>query len=177
MQVEEEGNGVKEREGQNRQQGAAGEPLQLLAQQGRVGAAVAAQEEQGGQHVEDGVVGGAGLVEAVLQQPGGLAGFNGPEPEAEQPGAGRVDQRQQPAAADVLEPLLREAEREMQKERRLQRLGQHIRPEDGPVQRVELAGVLERVEGERDQAEEIEVGGARSASSGGRERRCRWPGR
>ena len=49
----------------------------------------------------------------------------------------------------------------MQKQRRLQRFGQHIEPEDGPVQRVELAGVLERVQGEGDQAEEVEVGGAR----------------
>src|SRR5208283_5968204 len=47
-----------------------------------------------------------------------------------------------------------------EKECRLQRLGHDIRPEDGPVQRIELAGVLERVPRERNQAEEVEVGGA-----------------
>ncbi len=49
----------------------------------------------------------------------------------------------------------------MQKQRRLQRLSQHIAPENGPVQGVQLAGVLERVEGEGNQAEEVEVSGAR----------------
>ena len=49
----------------------------------------------------------------------------------------------------------------MEKERRLQRLGQHVDPENGPVERVELAGVFQRVERERNQAEEIEVSGAR----------------
>jgi hypothetical protein len=49
-------------------------------------------------------------------------------------GAGRVDQGQQPAAAKILEALLGKAEREVQEERRLQRLGHHIRPEDDPVE-------------------------------------------
>ncbi len=163
IEVKEERDGVKQRERQHREQSAAGEPLQLLAEQGRVGAAVTAQEEQCGENVEGGVVGGAGLVEAVLEQPGGLPVVDGQQPQAEQARAGRVDQRQQPAAADVLEPFLREAEREMEEEGRLQRLGHDIRPEDGPVQRVELAGVLERVPRERNQAEEVEVGGARGS--------------
>ena len=99
VQIEEEGDRVKQRERQNGEQCSTCNPLQLLAKQGRVGAAVAAQEEQRGQHVKDGVVSGSGLVEAVLEQAGGLRGFDGPEPQAEQSGAGRVNQRQQPAAA------------------------------------------------------------------------------
>ena len=51
----------------------------------------------------------------------------------------------------------------MKEERRLQRFGHGVGPEDGPVKPVELAGVLEGVPGEGDQAEEIEVSGAGSA--------------
>ena len=162
VEVKEERDGVKQREGQHREQSAAGEPLQLLAKHGRVGAPVTAQEEQGDQHVEGGVVGGAGLVEAVLKQPGGLPVVDGQQPQPEQAHAGRVEQRQKPAAADILEPFLREAEREMQEEGGLQRLGNYVRPEDGPVQRVEMAGVLEGIPREGNQAEEIKVGGALS---------------
>ena len=128
IEVEEEGDGVEEREGQNREQGSAGNPLQLLAEQRGVGLAVAAQEEQRGQDVKSGVVGGRGLVEAMLEQPGGQARLDGPDPEREQSRARRVDQRQQPAAAKALEPLLGEAEGEVQEERRLQRLGQRCWP-------------------------------------------------
>ena len=96
VQVEEEGNGVKQREGQNGQQRSARDPLQLLAQQRRVGAAVAAQEEQGGQHVKDGVVGGAGLVEPVLEQAGGLRGCQWPRARGR---AGRRRARRSAAAA------------------------------------------------------------------------------
>jgi hypothetical protein len=45
----------------------------------------------------------------------------------------------------------------VQEERRLQRFGDDVGPEDGPVQSIELGGVLERVERERDQAEEIKM--------------------
>ena len=45
-QSKKEGNGVKQREGHYGQQRAASEPLQLLAQQGRVGAVVTAHEER-----------------------------------------------------------------------------------------------------------------------------------
>ena len=48
----------------------------------------------------------------------------------------------------------------MQEKRRLQRLGQHIAPENGPVERVQVAGVFQREEGEGDQAEQIKVGSA-----------------
>jgi len=49
----------------------------------------------------------------------------------------------QPAAAQSLEPLLRETEGKVKEERGLQRFGDGIGPEDSPVKPVELAGVLE----------------------------------
>ena len=99
----------------------------------------------------------------MFQQAGGQARVHGPEPEAEQSGAGSINQRQQPAAAQSLEPLLRETEGKVKEERGLQRFGDGIGPEDSPVKPVELAGVLEGIPGEGDQAEEIKVRGARGA--------------
>ena len=45
----------------------------------------------------------------------------------------------------------------MQEQRRLQQPGDHVRPVDDPVKVVQLAGVVERVKDERDQAENVEV--------------------
>jgi hypothetical protein len=166
IQVEQIGDGVEKREGKNRKQSATRNPLQLLAQQRRGGAAIAAQEEERCGNVEDGVVCRVDLVEPVKEELGGLARANGPEPQGKHSRAGRVDQGQQPAAAEILESLLRKAEREVQEERRLQRLGHNIRPEDDPVQSVEFGGVLQRVERKGNQAEEVKVrraGGAPAA--------------
>ena len=91
----------------------------------------------------------------------GLPEVDGIEPQAQQHRAGRVDQRKQNAAAEFLQAFLGEAEGKMQKERRLQGIQPARSPEDDPVERIERAGVLERIEGEGDQAEEVEVGGAR----------------
>jgi hypothetical protein len=109
-QIEEEGNRVKQREGNDRQRRTAREPLQLLAQKGCVGATVTNQEENGSQNVENGIVGGSDLFQAVLEQSRGLPEADGPYPQAEQHGARRVDQRKQPEAAKLLEPLLGKTE-------------------------------------------------------------------
>ena len=53
---------------------------------------------------------------------------------------------------------IRKAERKVQKQRRLQRRYYDVRPVDDRVQRVHLAGELERVQNERDQAKDIKVG-------------------
>ena len=45
----------------------------------------------------------------------------------------------------------------MQEQRRLQQPGDDVRPVDDPVEIVELAGVVEGVKDERDQAENVEV--------------------
>ena len=139
------------------------EPLELLAEDGRVGQAVAAEEQQRGQHVEDGVVGRCGLVEAVLAGARWRGGCQRPRATGQQGDAGSIDDWQQPAAAELLEAFLREAEGEVEEERRLQRFSHGIDPEDSPVEPIELAGVLESVQGEGDEAEQIEVRGAGSA--------------
>ncbi len=128
--VKEEGNGVEQREGQHRQQSAAGEPLQLLTEQWRAGAAVAVEEEHGSEHVEGSVVAGAHLVEAMLELAGRFPEVERVDPEAEEQDARRVDDGQE-QAADAANALLREAEGEVQEERGLQRLGHHVEPEDG----------------------------------------------
>ncbi len=159
-QIEEEEDRV-EGEWPHRQPCAAIEPLQLLALQGGVGERITANEEAGGQDVEDGIVAGGDLLKAVLEQTRGLPEVDGIEPQAQQHRAGRVDQRKQNATAEFLQAFLGEAESKVQKERRLQGFSQNVGPENDPVERVERAGVLERIEGEGDQAEEVEVGGAR----------------
>jgi len=156
-------NGVEQRKRQNGQQRAPRHPFQLLAQQRRIGAAVTVQEQKRRCHVEDRIVGRRELVEPVEQYLGGLARGDRPDPQRKQAGARRINRGSQPAAALALQPLLRKAEREMQEQSRLQSLGGNVRPEDGPVQSVEGAGVLQRIERERDQAEKIKVRGARCA--------------
>src|ERR1035441_2163637 len=159
---------VKQGERQNGKQCSASNPFQLLAEQGSVCLAVAAQEEQRGQNVKVRIVCGRGLVQAVLEQAGCQARFNSPQPKSEQCDARRVDDRQQPAAAERFEPFLRAAEGEGQNKGRLQSLGHYVGPENDLVERVpgtariQLARVLEGVPRERDQAEQIKMSGARS---------------
>ena len=71
--------------------------------------------------------------------------------------ARHVHRGNQPAAAVQHRLALREGQREMQEQRRLQQPCHHVRPVDDPVKVVELAGVVERVENERHQAEDVEV--------------------
>jgi hypothetical protein len=115
LPVEQKRNGIKERERNHGQQRAAGEPLQLLAQQGRVGAVVTDQEQNGRQNVEDGIVAGGDLFQAVLEQPCSLPVGKGPDPQAEQGRAGRINQRQKPAAAQLFQSFLGKAESKVQK--------------------------------------------------------------
>jgi len=146
----------------NGQKSASREPLQLLAQQWRVGAAITVQEEYGREHIEGRIVGRAGLIQTMLQQAGRFPVVDSHDPEDEQHCAGCVDHWNEPATANALEPFFGEAQGEMQQERRLQRLRQRIQPENSPVQQIQLASELKGVPGKRNQAEEIEVGGARS---------------
>ena len=139
------------------------QPLELLAKQRRAGLGVAAQEQDRGQNIKGSVVGGSSLVEPVSEQARGLARVHHPEPEACESDAGQVDERQQNAATEVLQPLLGEAEGKVQKKRRLQGFSGDIRPEDHQVQPFQAARELEGIKDERYQAEKIEVRGAQSA--------------
>ena len=80
LKIEQKRNRVEECERQHSAERATVEPLQLLAQQGRGGACVAAQEEQRSHDVESGVVGRPGLIQTMLQQLGCRAGLDGPNP-------------------------------------------------------------------------------------------------
>ena len=96
----------------------------------------------------------------MLEQLSCFPPVNRHHPEAKDCQARCIDQGQQKASANVLEPLLREAQSEMKEERWLQGLGDNIDPENGPVQRVQGPGVLECVPSERNQTEQVEMGGA-----------------
>src|SRR5271170_8059397 len=50
----------------------------------------------------------------------------------------------------------------MQKERRLQRLGQDPAPVNGPVKAIEFAGVVERIQDKRGQTKDVKVSRPRS---------------
>src|SRR5258708_3844682 len=60
--------------------------------------------------------------------------------------------------ADELAPF-REGQYEVQEQRWLQQPRDLIRPEDGPVKSIELAGIVQRVENERYQAENVKMRG------------------
>ena len=92
-------------------------------------------------------------------------------------GSGQVEQGAgdpaRAAALDVGVVAAGEADGEVQEERRLERGGDDVAPVDDPVEGVELAGVLEGVEDEGDQAEDDRSGWTWGRSSGGTGRRGR----
>ena len=87
------GDGVKECEGQNGEQGSAGEPLKLLPEQGGVGSGIAAQEEDGGEDKIGGHVGGGDLVELEAKGEGGLPEHDSSDAETDDAERGGVDER------------------------------------------------------------------------------------
>ncbi len=71
--------------------------------------------------------------------------------------AWQVHHGDQPAAAGQHLLALREGQRKVQEQRRLQQPRDYVGPVHNPVEVVELAGVVERIENERYQAENVEV--------------------
>jgi hypothetical protein len=134
----EEGNGVEQREGQHREQRSAGEPLELLAQQRRVGAAVAAQEEHRGQDEEGGDVGGRDLVEAELEVKVACQKRNAATRRPTTPTAGRIDEGSSQRRLHFLQTLFREDQGEVQEEGGLQASASDVAPVDGPVEQSSL---------------------------------------
>ena len=159
--VEDERHRVEQRERNHGEERAAREPFQLLAEQRCARAPVAAHEQRAGQHVEDGLIGRAGLVHPMFQQPRCLPIECGPDPQAELGRSGRINQRQQPGAMGPLQALFGEAQGKMHEQRRLQRVRDDVRPENRPVERIELARILQRVQRKRNQAEQVKMRGAR----------------
>src|SRR5450755_3668458 len=56
-------------------------------------------------------------------------------------------------------PPFRKGQYEMQEQSRLQQPGNFIGPQHGPIETVELADIMQRVEDERDQAENVKMRG------------------
>ena len=103
--------------------------------------------------------------------------IDGPYPKTYQRDARRIEKRQEPASSAILQPLLREAEGEVQEQSRLQGSCNDVAPEDCLIDEIQLAGVLQRVQSEGNQAEKIEMERRAGRSSGERARICRWQGR
>src|SRR5665213_296995 len=159
--VREERDDVEGGEGQDREQRSAGEPLELLALQGVLFAAIAPPEDSRSHEVEDGEVGVVDLVETVDELAGGGPALLGEVAEDEQHRAGQVEQRIEEVAAGARLFVVGEADREVQEERGLESCGYVVAPQDPEVESVQLSGDLEGVEREGGQAEDVEVGGFR----------------
>src|SRR3569833_3151727 len=97
----------------------------------------------------------------MLQNARRLPARNRGDPEADQGDTGPIDKWKQPAAPRTLQPLLGEADREVQEECRLECPGHDVGPEYSFVDKVPLAGVLQGIQRKRNQAEQKEVGGPR----------------
>ena len=90
----------------------------------------------------------------------------GHDPPAQQHQPRQIHQRSQRAEphrskAPVFTALFRESERKVQEQCRLQQLSDDVAPVDNRVKRIELAGVMERVQNERHEAENIKMRGFR----------------
>ena len=154
-------NRVKERERQNREQRSARDPLQLLTQQRRAGAAVAAQKQQRRQDVEQ------GDRSRWRSGPGGRARAWSPRacpptrsttPAAPAPGAyttGRSQRRRR-----LLKRSSGKLSAKCRKSAGCSASATTLVQKTVQSRRVEIAGVLESVERERDQAKEIKMRGA-----------------
>jgi len=136
--------------------------LSCWRRSGVIGAGVAAQEEDRGEYEVYGYVGRRDLVELEAEGECRLPQEHCGDAHADDSESGSINEGQEPAAVPVGETLLREGEREVQEQGRLECLGDDVAPVDDPVQIVELAGVVEGVQRERYEAEDVEVHRARS---------------
>ena len=158
---EDEGHGVKKHEGENPGESATGDPLQLLAQDAARRAAITEQENEGGHEKVHRRAGVIRLVEpdAGLQRRNKIEKTHGDVDVYEKnQGGNAVDEGQ--LGRQAAAPLGKN-EREMHQQRRLKKHGDDVGPVNGPVERIQFAGVVKGVENEGDQAENIKVDGAR----------------
>ena len=142
IRIGEEGNHVQHGEGKHRQQSAARKPLQLLPLQRLLLAVILHPEHYRRQHVVSGQIGVVGLVQPVLQPLRRRPVLQRQIAQQHQHQSRQVQQRiEQPAAGPLI--LLRKADSEVQKQRRLQSRGQHVAYQDGQVQPIQHSRVLE----------------------------------
>ena len=148
---------VQHREGNDGEQSSPGQPLQLLAAKRVLLPHVVAEEDQGSQRHSraPGSPWRAGR-DACLSSSVACPLPHGHHLQRDHGQAGKVDEGVDPVAARG-RPLLWKRQRKVQKERRLQRLGQDPAPVDGPVKGVEFARVVERIKDKRGQAKDVKV--------------------
>src|ERR1700688_578795 len=166
--VQHKGDDVEEREGQTARQRSAGEPLQLLAKHAGRSFAKALVEHESGGHKEESQVAQFDFVqEQARAQPGDKAQHveGGADVKEQQCRAGAINKRQFGKRTEPASSALRKDQREMQQQRRRQHARRDARPVHLVVKGVELAAVLERIEDEGDEAEHVEVHGARGVPS------------
>ena len=153
---------IAEEERRDAGDGAAGDPLQLLAQNRGGRAAVAETEDQrGGEEIESDV----GQLDAIEND----ARADGRENVDHSGGHGNVQQQQNHGGAVDGEQLgpeaaatFRKDQRKVDEQRRREKHGDDVAPINFPIEDGKLSAVVEAVKDERGQAEEIEMHGARS---------------
>ncbi len=152
---------VEQHEGQSSRESAAGDPFQLLAEN-TAGRAPVTQQKNSRRYQEiDSQSCQLHFVEPVacadsgqkIQRPTGHEGMQRQQSHGH--GVGGNELGPQPAAA------LRENQREVDEQGRLQQQRDHVGPVDGLIEDVQLAGVMEAVQHKGHQAENIEMDGAR----------------
>ena len=148
---------VEQRERRNRQNRSARHPLHLLPQDRRLGMTIAVPQGEGRGHKIGRQVNRFQPIQVPAQDFAGLEQGNHADVYGQQKCPRQVHQGNQPAAAGQHLLALREGQRKMQEQRRLQQPGDYVGPVHNPVEVVELAGVVERIKDERDQAENVEV--------------------
>ena len=153
---------IKDGERQHAQHHAVAQPLELVAQRGVVGAAVLQGEHAGAQQVDRCQVGQPGLVEqpAHLEQRGGRADHARTRAHIRQEDEGgrHVEQRHLPLASQPV-AALGEVQAEVQEDGGREQAGGDVGKVDELVEIVELAGVVETGQDERNQAEDVEMAG------------------
>ncbi len=126
---------------------------------------VVAQEDDRGQNVVEAEVAEGDLVQPVLQLCAGCPEFDGGNLQASDDEAGHVEKGAgdpaQAATLDIGVVAAGEIDGEVQDQGGLKGRGEDVAPVDHPVEGIELAGVVEGVEDERDQTEDEEMEGLR----------------
>ena len=151
------GNGGQERERRDGEQGAAGEPLELLAFKGGFGFAVVHVKDGGREDIEERLMADGNLVETMAEDFRCRPELDRHDLQGDDGGGGEIDERHEPAPA--LSLFRGKCQCEVQEERGLECVCADLAPLDDPVELVELAGGPEGVEDERNEAKDIEVGG------------------
>ena len=142
--------------------GAARDPLQLLPQNCGAGVLVAVPEHDGGGQKVQRSVGHFHTVEVPAQPLAGLQPLHGGDVCGQQQCSRQIDQGQKPGMFAHRLAFFREGENEVEKQGRLQHSGSDVAPINRPIEIVQLAGVLEGIGNEGDEAENVEMRGTGS---------------